>query len=119
VARSEYGGQLVRNRRACYTSLFPRLRGQHLDYSLLQSPWYLAGRVLLDIWALVWSTADGTFEVLFRFLRRQDQCVPDFTSLLLTVLTYIFSCCVQHSGVHWLVFCEHHRWCPADTRGEQ
>ena len=72
VARSKYGGQLVRYRGAGYASIFPWLRGQCLDNFLLQHPWYSTGGILLYIWARVWSTADGAFEVLLRFLRRQN-----------------------------------------------
>jgi len=72
VARSKYGGQLVRYRGVGYASIFSWLRGQCPNNSLLQPPWYLTSGILLYIWARVWSTADGTFEILLRFLRRQN-----------------------------------------------
>jgi hypothetical protein len=31
----------------------------------------------------------------------------------------VCSCCAQHPSVHWLVFCQYHRWSSTATRSEQ
>jgi hypothetical protein len=75
VARSQYGGLLIRHRRIGNPCLLPRLRRLRLDHLLHQHSRNLSCLLLLDLWSEIWSATNGAVPILLRLLRGEAEYV--------------------------------------------